>query len=86
MFRWYQQSAKCYVYLADVSDVDTQGTCEESFRHSRWFTRGCTLQELLASTSVEFFSKEGHLLGSRHSFEKQIYEITGIPKAALRGI
>jgi len=85
MFRWYKHSTKCYVYLSDVSDMETQVTCEQSFRQSRWFTRGWTLQELLAPTSVEFFSKEGRWLGSRHSFEQQIYEITGIPKAALQG-
>lgn len=40
MFRWYRDAERCYVYLSDVPD--------KSFRSSRWFTRGWTLQELLA--------------------------------------
>jgi hypothetical protein len=92
MFRWYRNAKKCYVYLADVStpgnnaDVKAQlSTWEEAFRSSRWFTRGWTLQELIAPAVVEFFSKEGKLLGDKKSLEKPIHEITQIPVQALRG-
>jgi hypothetical protein len=88
MFRWYRNAAKCYVYLPDVplagSDTGAE-TWMSHFRKSRWFTRGWTLQELLAPTSVEFFSESGHKLGSRESLEGEIHEITGIPFQALRG-
>lgn len=83
MFRWYQHAAKCYVYLSDVST--SRNTLEQDFRESRWFTRGWTLQELLAPASVQFFSEEGSQLGDKQSFEQQIHEITGIPISALRG-
>jgi hypothetical protein len=56
-----------------------------AFYKSRWFTRGWTLQELLAPTSVEFFSAGGQRLGDKKSLEEQLYEITGIPIQALRG-
>ncbi|KAK5201633.1 hypothetical protein LTR41_012130, partial [Exophiala xenobiotica] len=92
MFRWYQKAARCYVYLTDVSVRDGQETprqClfpwEAAFRKSRWFTRGWTLQELLAPTLVEFFSVEGERLGSKRTLEDMIHEITGVPRAALRG-
>ncbi|OQV11207.1 hypothetical protein CLAIMM_15076 [Cladophialophora immunda] len=90
MFRWYRDAVKCYVYLRDVSvgkgDEDhTKPIWKLAFQKSRWFTRGWTLQELLAPISVEFFSREGEWLGSRSTFEQQIHEITGIPIAALRG-
>jgi hypothetical protein len=92
MFRWYQHASKCYVYLSDVFvpeeviDAETfRITWEEAFRRSRWFTRGWTLQELLAPASVEFFSKEGKRLGSRISLEQDIHEITRIPIGVLRG-
>lgn len=89
MFRWYRDAVKCYVYLANVSisvgEDHTERTWERSFRNSKWFTRGWTLQELLAPASVEFFSQEGERLGSRSTLEQQIHEITGIPIAALRG-
>ena len=94
MFRWYQNAVKCYVYLSDVStrkrkasDRFSEYTWESAFRSSRWFTRGWTLQELLApsSDSVEFFSQEGDHLGDKRTLEQQICEITRIPITALRG-
>ena len=92
MFRWYREAAKCYVYLLDVSksesseqDHSSQSAWELAFRESRWFTRGWTLQELIAPSSVEFFSLEGERLGDRASLEQQIHEITGIGIQALRG-
>jgi hypothetical protein len=48
MFQWYQKADRCYAYLADVSYVDTVHDVEAAFARSRWFTRGWTLQELLA--------------------------------------
>ena len=92
MFRWYKRASKCYVYLSDVQVpaevIDApayQITWEEAFRRSRWFTRGWTLQELLAPATVEFFSREGKRLGSRISLEREIHEITKIPIGVLRG-
>ncbi|EUC35949.1 hypothetical protein COCCADRAFT_2965 [Bipolaris zeicola 26-R-13] len=91
MFRWYQNAVKCYVYLSDVSTAKPNtyefsgSTWELSFRKSRWFTRGWTLQELLAPRLVEFFSQEGTRLGDKKSLERQIHEITGIATLALQG-
>jgi heterokaryon incompatibility protein (HET) len=92
MFRWYRDAAICYVYLADVSrpafeadDKSSQLLWESSFRKSRWFTRGWTLQELVAPAAVEFFSREGEQLGNKRSLERHIHEVTGIPVRALRG-
>jgi hypothetical protein len=92
MFRWYGDAVKCYVYLSDVSahkrahDGQTRRTWESAFRKSRWFTHGWTLQELLAPASVEFFSREGELLGSKQMLEWLIHEITNIPITALHGV
>jgi heterokaryon incompatibility protein (HET) len=83
MFRWYRDAAKCYVYMADVKS--SQLPWELSFRMSRWFTRGWTLQELVAPAIVEFFSEEGEQLGNKKSLERHIHEVTGIPFKALRG-
>ena len=92
MFRWYRDAAKCFVYLRDVSspivdigDKSDQLPWESAFRTSRWFTRGWTLQELIAPTSVEFFSKSREFLGDKKSLERHICEITRIPSKALRG-
>jgi hypothetical protein len=92
MFRWYRDATRCYVYLSDVSSRkrkrrsrQPEAHWELAFRVSRWFTRGWTLQELLAPASVEFFTLDGQRLGDKRSLEQQIHEITGIAIAALRG-
>lgn len=92
MFRWYQGAAKCYVYLPDVSrrpDIrvksNSPSTWELAFRKSRWFSRGWTLQELLAPNFVEFFSREKERLGDKESLKQLLNEITGIPLGALQG-
>ncbi|RFU33666.1 hypothetical protein B7463_g2681, partial [Scytalidium lignicola] len=89
MFLWYQKAARCYVYLTDVS---TDGQHSQSnpvwavaFKNSQWFTRGWTLQELIAPTSVDFFSLEGKRFGNKLTLEHMIHEITGITTSALRG-
>ena len=92
MFRWYENADKCYVYLSDVSTSENAAadhsfttTWKAAFRSSKWFTRGWTLQELIAPKSVEFFSREGGRLGSKESLEQEIHEITKIAVEALRG-
>jgi hypothetical protein len=91
-FRWYRDAARCYVYLSDVSindcDLDNQLSqlpWESAFRSSRWFSRGWTLQELIAPGLVEFFSREGSRLGDKRTLERQIHEITQIAILALQG-
>lgn len=92
MFRWYQRASKCYVYLSDVRVSEEvrdarslRITWEDRFRRSRWFSRGWTLQELLAPPTVEFFSQDHELLGSKLSLEFEIHRITKVPIAAFRG-
>ncbi|KIN08297.1 hypothetical protein OIDMADRAFT_80089, partial [Oidiodendron maius Zn] len=84
MFRWYQNAAKCYVYLSDVSTND-HDPVDPFFQKSRWFTRGWTLQELIAPLSVEFFCSNKKRLGDKKSLERQLHEITGIALPALQG-
>ncbi|EJP69834.1 Heterokaryon incompatibility [Beauveria bassiana ARSEF 2860] len=93
MFLWYQHASRCYVYLADVSipalrpnHIYNAKFLEDSLRLSRWFTRGWTLQELVAPISVEFFSKESQRLGSKLELEHCVAKITGIPFMALRNL
>jgi hypothetical protein len=76
MFRWYCDAARCYVYTSDVSITGLPQNSDQpvlswepSFRASRWFTRGWTLQELLAPASVEFFTQEGVRLGDKRSLQ-----------------
>lgn len=92
MVKWYRKATQCYVYLPDVSTGSLTSASlvrqdwYPAFQQSRWFTRGWTLQELLAPTSVEFFSVEGERLGSKCTLVQELHSITGISAEALRGI
>ncbi|KAF7512688.1 hypothetical protein GJ744_000255 [Endocarpon pusillum] len=88
MFRWYQDASRCYVYLSDVSKPEgavDEEAWRKAFRTSRWFTRGWTLQEVIAPRLVDFFSVEGQRVGTKLSLVAEIHKITGIPEEALRG-
>ncbi|KAK4173371.1 hypothetical protein QBC36DRAFT_58227 [Triangularia setosa] len=68
-----------------------------SVRHSRWFTRGWTLQELIAPTNVIFYSRNWNVLGTKlknvkHSeqplcldFATIVSQITGVEVDVLSG-
>lgn len=81
MYSWYEKAAACYVYLADVPFHDTI----ETLKRSRWFTRGWTLQELIAPTTVVFFSREWERISEKCELLDAISDITGIPHEALSG-
>jgi hypothetical protein len=91
MYHWYKNAAKCYVYLSDViEDSDPSVSpgppdIQIALRNSSWFTRGWTLQELIAPRIVEFFSAEGNKLGDKTSLIEEIHAITKIPIPALKG-
>lgn len=81
MFRWYQKAAVCYTYLSDV--VKGQ---RDQIGKSRWFTRGWTLQELLASRKITFYDKTWEKLGTKSTLSGIIRQATGIPHHILTGI
>lgn len=79
MFRWYGKAAVCYAYLSDVKDA-TQ------LAESRWFTRGWTLQELVAPRTVWFFNSSWRYFGSKRDLRREIQEITSIDETVLTGL
>ena len=81
MYRWYKKACICCVYLADVciGDEDSGSLrVEKEFSQSRWFTRGWTLQELLAPQDVRFYDRSWRYLGSKRNLTAQISLVTGI--------
>lgn len=85
MFRWYAQAQVCYAHLFDVpSDIDLM---KEGFLFtgSCWFTRGWTLQEILAPSKVVFFAEPWHAIGTRDELCSIISRRTGIHENFLRG-
>ncbi|KAJ4141791.1 hypothetical protein NW768_001009 [Fusarium equiseti] len=79
MYRYYQEATVCYVYLADVS---SESSISE-ISNSRWFTRGWTLQELIAPTEMIFFDKTWHELGTKVSLVHVLSQRTSIPASIL---
>ena len=83
MFRWYQEAEICFAYLEDVpSDLRIS---EWSTADIRWFSRGWTLQELLAPRQVEFYATDWSFHGTRSDHHHILSQMTGIHKEALDG-
>jgi hypothetical protein len=79
MFRWYQRSQVCYAYLSDVPERETDVyAIRSAFRESKWFTRGWTLQELLAPKNVVFYNSGWVEIGTKKSLETLVSAITRI--------
>ncbi|KAJ5731400.1 heterokaryon incompatibility protein-domain-containing protein [Penicillium malachiteum] len=86
MFACYSKSAICFAYLSDVESSHTsERQHDEQFQRSRWFTRGWTLQELLAPTKVDYFNCSWQKVGDKIELCDLIPHITGIRRLYLRG-
>lgn len=79
MFRYYARSSICFAYLFDLHP----GMGEESVHACRWFTRGWTLQELIAPRLLSVYDRCWNYVGSRDSLIEVISKTTRIPAAAL---
>ncbi|KAK3680907.1 heterokaryon incompatibility protein-domain-containing protein [Podospora appendiculata] len=79
MFRWYLNAKVCYAYLEDVDSEDfDSGAPIDSLGASRWFTRGWTIQELLAPDNVIFYSSSWGRLGTKAELVETLSHITKI--------
>ncbi|KAI7353540.1 hypothetical protein KC354_g11480 [Hortaea werneckii] len=84
MYAWYQDAAICYAYLSDVPSTDKPLAEHSDFVKSRWFSRGWTLQELLAPNEVQFLSMHWTSLGTKDSLADVISRRTQIRPRILR--
>ena len=80
MFAWYRDARICFAYMGDLHP-DNLG----DFDKSRWWTRGWTLQELIAPVEVMFFAQDWDFVGLRSSSASRIAAITGIGEVILTG-
>ncbi|KAK1969236.1 HET-domain-containing protein [Colletotrichum sublineola] len=86
MFRWYKQSSVCYAYLGDLPRQRPGDLYADRFTNSKWFTRGWTLQELIAPRLVEFYDQEWNEIGTKLSVGDLIHQTTGIRRVVLSGL
>ena len=79
MYRWYENSRICYAYLHDVTDSSfpTAGRPE-------WFSRGWTLQEMIAPRDLRFFNKDWHPIGDKRTLALTLQTITRVPQHILK--
>ncbi|KAJ2974430.1 hypothetical protein NUW58_g8661 [Xylaria curta] len=99
MYIWYRNSSICYAYLSDVRISDPtytatylatgksisnlHGSSLDSFRKSRWFRRGWTLQELLAPKKVCFYSRTWTPIGTKKDMAPLLAELTRVGEQYL---
>ncbi|KAF4628527.1 hypothetical protein G7Y89_g9630 [Cudoniella acicularis] len=87
MYKWYNLAKICYAYLENVTVSSNTSDLQilELLRPRRWFTRGWTLQELIAPSQVEFYGKTWNNIGSKRSLRNTLCDITGIDIHVLGG-
>ncbi|KAK3634349.1 hypothetical protein LTR56_015383 [Elasticomyces elasticus] len=87
MYAWYRNAEVCYALLSDVSRSDDKVWDEThtSLIECRWFSRGWTLQEMLASRKVNFFAEDWTPLGSLSEIAVLVSRATGVPQKVLNG-
>ena len=81
MWTYYTKSNICYVYMADIPDCEVGWGI--SFQDSDWFTRGWTLQELIAPVHVEFYAADWSPIGTKLEQHEEIAAITTIDSDLL---
>ena len=88
MYRWYENAQVCYVYLHDIpgSSFPTMND-DESYPNSNgwpeWFSRGWTLQELIAPSNVQFLNKDWQTIGDKMTLAPTLVDITGVSEHIL---
>jgi len=88
MFEWYTQCEVCYAYIADLPSrhhqtpvgmpTTTLDWLSPSAQAFRWFTRGWTLQELIAPRRLEFYDEHWGFRGEKSSLLAKLSQHTGI--------
>jgi hypothetical protein len=87
MWEWYSKAQECYAHLSDVTSLGQDKPLHtDSGTPSAWFTRGWTLQELLAPQKVIFCNSDWQVIGQRAdpALLAEITKITSIPSRCLQ--
>lgn len=100
MFQWYKNAVVCYAYLSDLSPrqdavmkylgvddsrQDYSLASRNELQGCKWFTRGWTLQELIAPKTVRFYDETWGFRGTKDDLAEPLWSITHIGRAVLWG-
>ncbi|KAF9473944.1 hypothetical protein BDN70DRAFT_997359 [Pholiota conissans] len=66
MYKWYQKAKVCITYLAETSTISDMAA-------DTWFTRGWTLQELLAPQRIKFYARNWRPLTQINALNDKFY-------------
>ncbi|KAK0631515.1 heterokaryon incompatibility protein-domain-containing protein [Immersiella caudata] len=81
MFAWYQRAEICFAWLDDFTGPERLHPA--SFARARWFSRGWTLQELLAPETVIFLDANWVSIGTKKKLSRTLSTVTGIEDSYL---
>ena len=88
MYRWYANSRICYAYLHDVPGSfphwQSAAMYFELDGWPEWFSRGWTLQEMIAPQNLQFFNKDWRPIGDKKGLAQTLNTITGVPEEILQ--
>ncbi|KAI0546331.1 heterokaryon incompatibility protein-domain-containing protein [Xylaria curta] len=96
MFSWYRNAKLCITILQDVRRQDGAtgkeafrsvegGSDEKGYLPSNWFSRGWTLQELLAPREMEIYDMDWQYIGTKRQFAGAFSDITRIDSRYITG-
>jgi len=94
MYKIYKNAQVCYIYLADLVELPPAGWTDDgedddawtkAFVSARWFTRGWTLQELIAPRNSVFYTSDWRRIGTKRGLRQTIARHTGISTPILLG-
>ncbi|KAF4870116.1 Vegetative incompatibility protein HET-E-1 [Colletotrichum siamense] len=88
MYMWYKSASVCYAYLSDLrlsasAKPENIKSLKALLRGCRWFSRGWTLQELIAPDVVLFYQQDWGLVGDKGLWSSMLSDVTGISSNAI---
>ena len=89
MYRWYENSRICYAYLHDVPGSSFPTAPDHRYHYKsngwpEWFSRGWTLQEMIAPRDVRFFNRDWQPIGDKRMLAHTLSCITRVPQQILK--
>lgn len=83
MYRYYSNAHVCYAFLSDLIPADAATPIDGRLQNCRWFTRGWTLQELIAPQSLIIYDSGWTAVASREDIAEALADITHIDEKVL---
>lgn len=93
MFRWYETAQVCYAYLENVKAHTMEDpnvhperastVIDTPLETARWFTRGLTLQEMIAPTQLRIYASDWTFLGTKETLLDELTSITKVDRLGL---